>query len=63
MPGYTVETLTIDGKWVPKDGVFQYVSYQQAAVETFEAKLKGMWSRIVEWPKGRVAETIPPRGL
>lgn len=63
MPGYTVETLAITGKWVPKDGVHKLQSLLSAALETFEARLAGMRSRIVEWPNGTVVATIPPRAV
>ena len=63
MPGYTVETLAITGKWVPKDGIHKLQSLFSAAVETFEARLLGQRSRIVEWPKGLVVVTVPPRAI
>lgn len=63
MPGYTVETLAITGKWVPKDGKHILHSLFRAGVETFEARLKGQRSRIVSWPTGRVVVTVPPRAI
>jgi len=63
MPGYTVETLAIDGKWLPKDGVHKLQSLSSAALETFEARLNNKRSRISEWPSGKVIATIPPRAV
>jgi len=58
---YEVQTLAISGKWVPKDGVFQLYRLAEAAVETFEAMLQGVASRIVLWQSGRVVCTVPGR--
>lgn len=60
MPGYVVHVLAINGRWVPKDGQHRLLSLFAAAVETFEARLKGMRSRIVQWPDGTVEVEVPP---
>lgn len=59
--GYIVETLAITGKWVPKDGVHKLQSLLSASVETFEARLNRQWSRITQWPSGKVVTLVPPR--
>lgn len=60
MPGYTVELLYKgDEKGVPfPDSKMR--SLFSASVDTFEARLQGYWSRIVEWPSGDVVCTMPP---
>lgn len=63
MPGWTVECLNIDGRWSPKDGVHKLQSLFSAAFETFEARLQGRRSRIVEWPGNKIVATVPPRAV
>jgi len=63
MPGYTVETLAVSGKWVPKDGSHRLLTLFRAAMETFEARLQGQRSRITHWPTGVVVVEIPPAAV
>lgn len=63
MGGFTVETLAVTGKWVPKDGVHLLQTELSAALETFAARLQGMRSRIRAWPSGRVVAEVPPAAL
>ena len=60
MSGYTVETLAVSGKWVPFAGCHRIRSLFAASVDTFEARLIGQRSRIVEWPIGKVVVEVPP---
>jgi hypothetical protein len=67
MTKYLVETLSVDGTWVPKDGVYETHSLFSASVETFEARLKGQRSRIIEVRTERYGSTwatlvtVPPK--
>jgi len=63
MPGYTVEVLTINGKWVPKDGIFKLQSLASAALDTFAARLDKQRSKIREWPSGKLVVEAPPRAV
>lgn len=63
MPGYTVETLAVTGKWVPKDGRFTLQTLFSAAVDSFAARLTNQRSRIVTWPEGKIVANNPPRQL
>ena len=63
MAGYTVEVLTIDGKWAPKDAQHRLQSLASAALDTFAARLENVRSRIREWPSGAVIAEVRPKAV
>lgn len=63
MAGYVVQVQTIEGTWVPKDAKHQLLSLAAASVESFDARLNGYTSRIVEWPAGAVVAESPGRAV
>lgn len=57
---FTVETLAITGQFVPQNGEHVVLSFHEASVASFAARLIGQVSRIVAWPTGEVVAIVPP---
>lgn len=58
---YLVETLAISGHWVPNNGEYRLLTFFEAAVESYAARLQGMRTRIVK-DTGDVVVESPPLG-